>query len=257
MIELWEVLRVLAVSYLFVAAVILFDRKFTVGLWREFLSWWVLSLLQLVLIGFVILFFLKLKHPLYNFLFVLFFYFNASLIALKRFNLPFSRKKAFLIIFTSISTLSTLSLLLLYFAGILKLKATSIIPLAGIVTAAGMRSLSLAFKYYGTRLKDLEEIVLGMVALGASDFEVFKFIFRQLIDDITVPVRDMFRSAGIVHIPGVMVGLLLAGAFPLKAALVQFAILSTMVFQFTFTPAFALILLVLTFGIKFPYRERV
>ena len=255
MVEPFEVLRILVVSYTFVLAVILFDRKFSVGLWRELLTSSLLSLLQLILIGFVILFFLKLRHPLYNFLFVLFFYFNASLISLKRFNLPFSKLKTFLLIFISISTLSTFALFLLYLAGILKPKATSIIPLAGIVTAAGMRSLSLAFKYYGTRLKDLEEIVLGMAALGAPDIEIFKFVFRQLIDDITVPVRDMFRSAGIVHIPGVMVGLLLAGVFPLKAALVQFAILSTMVFQFTFTPAFALILLVFIFGIKFPYPE--
>ena len=255
MVEPLEVLRILAVSYAFVVAVILFDRKFSVGLWRELLISSFLSLLQLILIGFVILFFLKLKHPVYNFLFVLFFYFNASLIALRRFSLPFSRLKTFFVIFVSISTLSTLALFLLYLAGILKPKATSIIPLAGIVTAAGMRSLSLAFKYYTTRLRDLEDIILGMAALGAPDLELFKFVFRQLIDDITVPVRDMFRSAGIVHIPGVMVGLLLAGVFPIKAALVQFAILSTMVFQFTFTPAFALILLVLIFGLKFPYRE--
>ena len=255
MVEPIEVLKILLVSYFFVLAVVLLDRKFSIGIWKELLISSVLSLIQLILIGFVILFFLKLKHPIYNFIFVLFFYFNASLIALKRFNLPLPKYRAFLVIFFSISTLSSLTLLLLYLGGVLHLKATSLIPLAGIVTAAGMRSLSLSFKYYSTRLQDLEDIILGMAALGAPDFEIFKFIFRQLIDDVTTPVRDMFRSVGIVHIPGVMVGLLLAGAFPLKAALVQFAVLSTMVFQFTFTPTLALFLLVLSFGVKIPNRS--
>ncbi|MEO2082870.1 MAG: ABC transporter permease, partial [Desulfurobacteriaceae bacterium] len=164
----------------------------------------------------------------------------------------YPRVSTFLVIFLSISLISSFSLILLWLAGILKPKANSVIPLAGIVTAAGMRSLSLAFKYFRTRLLDLEEIILGMAALGASDIEIFKFIFRQLIDDITVPVRDMLRSAGIVHIPGVMVGLLIAGVFPVKAAVIQFAILSVMVFQFTFVPALSLFLLVKRTGLKIP-----
>ncbi len=252
----WEVLRLLFFSYFFVVAVVVFDRRMSIGFWRELLTSSFFSLFQLLLIGFVILFFLKLKTPLLNLLFLLFFYFNASLIALKRLKaLYYSRLKAFLIIFLSISLLSTFSLLLLYGAGVLTLSATSIIPLGGIITAAGMRSLSLAFKYYVGKVKDLEDVILGMVALGAPDTDIFKFLFRQIIDDITVPVRDMFRSAGIVHIPGVMVGLLLAGASPLKAALFQFIILSTMVFQFTFTPAVALLLMVWFFGFKFPFRR--
>jgi len=141
-------------------------------------------------------------------------------------------------------------LLLLFLSGILKVKANSIIPLAGIVTAAGMRSLSLTFKYYATRLKDLEDIITSMAALGAEDTQIFKFIFRELINDVTIPVRDMLRSAGIVHIPGVMVGLLLAGTLPLKAAVIQFAILSTMIFQFFFVPSLALFTLVAMCGLK-------
>jgi len=252
MVSVEQALKILAVSYFFVFATIVFDKKFSVGLWRELLVSSVLSLLQLLTVAFVILSFLKLGNPLYNLFFILFFYVNASLISLKRFNLPVPKLKAFGIIFFSISTLSTFALILLFFAGILEPKATSLIPLGGIVAAAAMRSLSLAFKYYSRRLKDLEEQISAMAALGAGDLEMFKFVFRQLIDDVTVPVRDMFRSAGIVHIPGVMVGLLLAGAFPLKAALYQFALLSTMVFQFTFTPALALILLALLFGVRIP-----
>ncbi len=249
--SLWHEISIVFFSYVMILAVVFFDRKFDVGFWKEILVSSLLSLVQLVSVGFLILFLLKLKVETASLLFVLLFFTNATFISMRRFKFKgYARKLGFLIVFSSIAIVSTVSLILLAFGGILKLKPNSIIPLAGIVTAAGMRSLSLAFSYFRTRLRDLEDTILGMLALGASDIEVFKFIFRTLIDDITVPVRDMLRSAGIVHIPGVMVGLLVAGVFPVKAAVVQFAILATMVFQFTFVPALALFSLVYLYGLK-------
>ncbi len=246
-----QLVLTIAISYLFVLLVIVFDLKFHSGMWRELLFSSFLSLIQLFAIAFVILYLLKLNISFLNFGVVLLFFFNASLIAYRRLRpFPYSTLRAFSTILFSISMTSFFSLFLLYLAGILKPTPTSLIPLAGIVTAAGMRSLSLAFRYFKTRLFDLQDILLGLFALGASELHVFRFLFKNLIDDITVPVRDMFRSAGIVHIPGVMVGLLLSGVFPVKAAAVQFAILSTMVFQFTFTPAITLFLFVLLFGFK-------
>jgi putative ABC transport system permease protein len=240
-----------AASYLLVISVSFIDRVFGVKAWKELLVTSFFSLIQLLLIAFVILYLVKLKLPLINFLFVLFFFFNASWISYRRLRpFPYPFWKVFPIVFLSISLSSSFVLFIFYIVGILNLNANSIIPLAGIITAAGMRSLSLAFRYYRSKLEDLEDVILGMFALGASDLVVFKFIFRELIDDITVPVRDMFRSAGIVHIPGVMVGLLLSGIFPLKAAVVQFSILSAMVFQFSVVPTVALFLLDYLFGLK-------
>lgn len=246
-------LLTILVSYLFVLLVVGFDLKFKSGMWREILLSSFLSLVQLFAVAIVILYLLKLRLPILSFGVVLLFLINASLISYRRLKpFPYSPLKTYSVILLSISAVSLFSLFLLYLAGILKPTPTSLIPLSGIVIAAGMRSLSLAFRYFRMKLKDLQDVILGMFALGAPDVHVFKFIFKNLIDDITVPVRDMFRSAGIVHIPGVMVGLLISGVFPLKAAAVQFAILSTMVFQFTFTPAVALFFLVYLFGLKFP-----
>jgi putative ABC transport system permease protein len=247
----FEEALIILVSYLVVLAVVLLDLEFELGMRREILLSSVLSLLQLAGVGFLILFLSKLQLRLVYPLFVLLFYANASLISTRRFTFRgYSRKNGLLVSFTAIAFVSTLSLLFLYIEGVLKMKASSIIPLAGIVTAAGMRSLSLAFKHYRAKLKDTEDILLGMLALGASDVTVFKFIYRELINDITVPVRDMLRSAGIVHIPGVMVGLLLAGALPFKAVVVQFAVLTIMVFQFVFVPTIALFALVSTKGLR-------
>ncbi len=246
-----HLLLVAFASYLVVLFVAYFNYRFRVKIWRELLISSVLSLLQLLFVAFVILYLLKFKTILVNFLFVFLFFFNASVISYRRLRpVPYPFWKVFGVIFLSISICSSFILFLFYSIGILNLSANSLIPLSGIITAAGMRSLSLAFRYFKSKIRDLEDVILGMFALGAPDYEVFKFVFKELIDDITVPVRDMFKSAGIVHIPGVMVGLLLSGIFPLKAAIVQFSVLSAMVFQFSFVPALALFSLVSLFGLK-------
>ncbi|ADY73533.1 Conserved hypothetical protein CHP00245 [Desulfurobacterium thermolithotrophum DSM 11699] len=238
-------------AYFFILAVVLFDIKSGIGIWKDIFVASILSIIQLVGIGFVLLFLLKFHSNVLNFFFVFLFFLNASLISLRRFDFKaYSKFNGFLIIFFSISLLSTISLFVFYLAGILHFKANSIIPISGLIAAAGMRSLSLSFSYYKTKLKDIEDIIVGMAAIGATDIEIFKFIFKELIQNVTVPIRDMLRSSGIVHIPGIMVGLLMAGVMPVKAAITQFAFLSATLFQFTFVPALALFLLIKIFGLK-------
>lgn len=243
--------RILFFAYLLITAVILFDVKIGVGFWRDVLTASILSIVQLIGIGFIIIFLLKQKIESLNFALVLIFFINASLIAVRRFKFKaYSKFKAFLIVLLSISTVSTISLLTLYCAGILHFKANSIVPLAGVVVAAGMRSLSLSFKYYKTKIRDMKDVILGMAAIGASDVHIFKFIFKGLIRNITAPIIDMLRAAGIVQIPGIMVGLLIAGILPVRAAVIQFSILSTNIFQFTFVPAITFFFLIRLYGLK-------
>ncbi len=246
-----EYLPLVVSAYLLILFVIVFDRRFGVGFWKELARTSVFSILQLLLAGGVILILVKLKKLELCVASVLLFYLNATAISMRRFTFAgYPKKAGYVITFLAISIISSFTLLVLYVSGVLSLKANSLIPLAGIITAAGMRSLSLGYKAFHSKLKDLEDVITSMFALGASDFGVVKYLFVEVLEEITIPVRDMLRSVGIVHIPGVMVGLLLSGIMPIKAAFVQFLILSAMLFQFTFVPAFSIFLLVSKYGIK-------
>jgi len=210
-------IAVLILSYMFVFTVILFDRRFGIGLWKDVLSASILSLIQLAGIGFVLIFLLKLKSHAVNFSIVLVMLVNASLISMRRFRFKsYDRRKVLiLIVFVLLSTASII-LSGYFLTGVIDLSPTKLIPMSGLVIASGMRALSFSINSFMTKLRDTEEIVVGMVALGASDIQAFSYIFRDLLSDVTVPMRDMLRSSGIVHIPGIMVGLLMAGALPLK-----------------------------------------
>jgi len=248
-------IAVLILSYMFVFTVILFDRRFGIGLWKDVLSASILSLIQLAGIGFVLIFLLRLKSHAVNFSIVLVMLVNASLISMRRFRFKsYDRRKVLiLIVFVLLSTASII-LSGYFLTGVIDLSPTKLIPMSGLVIASGMRALSFSINSFMTKLRDTEEIVVGMVALGASDIQAFSYIFRDLLSDVTVPMRDMLRSSGIVHIPGIMVGLLMAGALPLKAAIVQFLILVSMLFEFTFAPSIFLFLLIKLFGLKIERR---
>ena len=237
--EFIALLKEILLAYAIIFAVLLYDFKNHLGIWRELLPVSVLALLQLLLIGFVILYLIKLDRVYLNFLVILIMTFNAALISSRRFKLKaYKRWAVLLFAFISIGLVNYFLLLLYVLTGILGLKAHMLIPFAGLLVAAGMRSISLFSQYLRDLILQERGILEGMFALGAPPEKVRAYLLKKAIPMATVVIRDMLKAAGIVHIPGVMVGLLLAGTPPLKAAAMQFLVLASMLFSMFFTPIF-------------------
>lgn len=232
---------IIFVSFLIIALVLTFDIYSDTKLFKDLLISSLLAFGNLLFISFLLIYLLKFNKLTINLIIVLLFFINASFIASKRYIFNFYN---FASIFFSIFITASIILTLLYIAGILKLTANSLIPIAGMITAAGMRAIVLSLSYYKSKLKDLEEVILNFFAIGASKKEVFKWLFKDILNNTTVVIRDMLKAAGIVHIPGVMVGLLIAGIFPIKAAIIQFALLSSMLFMFVFAPTISMNLII-------------
>jgi len=117
-----QYLKIVVVAYLLIVLVGIFNKRFKIGFHKEIFLYSVLSLAQLIGIGFVILFLLKLKSQILNVAFTIIFFTNASLISLKRFRIKgYPRFWVFFFTFISISFVSGLSLLLLHLYGILTL----------------------------------------------------------------------------------------------------------------------------------------
>ncbi|WP_457569538.1 ABC transporter permease [Desulfurobacterium sp.] len=246
-----DILKFLALSYTFVLLVIIFDRKMEIGLWKELAINSVLSLIQLIGIGAILIFLLKFNSRLMTLSIIIVMIFNASWIALSRFKLKsYDRKKIFFLIFITILFVTLTVVGPLLGVGFVTFKPTKIIPMCGIIVAGGMRALSLSFNFYKARLRDMEDFIVSLAAIGASDMKIFGIIFKEILRNATIPMRDMMKAAGIVHIPGIMVGLLMAGTFPLKAAIIQFTVLSSMLFEYALVPTMFMLLWIKIFGLK-------
>jgi putative ABC transport system permease protein len=230
-------IKEIGLAYFLVAAVVFYDFKNHLGIWKELVRTSLLALFQLFLIGFVILYLIKLDKVYFNIATVLVMTFNASLIASRRLKLKaYPTRWVLPASFIAIAVVNYFLLFLYTAFGVLGLKAHMLIPFAGLLVAAGMRSISLFSQYVSDFLHRERDVIEGMFALGASPLHVRGYILSKTIPLATVVIRDMFKAAGIVHIPGVMVGLLLAGTPPLKAAAMQFLVLASMLFSMFFTP---------------------
>lgn len=224
-------------SYSLILSVVLFDFKNRIGVWKELLPVSVSSFLQLLLIGFVILYLIKLSQVWLTLLVVLVMAFNAAFIASKRFNLKaYSQREVLFFAFAAIGLVNFFLLTLYVAFGIISLRAEMFIPFAGLLLAAGMRSISLFSQYVRDLLLKERDILENFYALGAHNSAVRDYLLKKAIPLTTVVIRDMLKAAGIVHIPGVMVGLLMAGTPPITAAVMQFLVLASMLFSMFFTP---------------------
>jgi len=249
--ELSPLLKEILLAYLLIFAVLIYDLKNDLGIGRELALSAGAALLQLFLIGFVILYLLKVKEPLLNLSVVLIMSVNAAWIAASRFKLrAYSRAVVFALAFVAIAAVNYFLLLLFALAGVVRPDANVLIPFAGLLLAAGMRALSLFSQYAKDLLLREAELLEAMAALGAGVSHLRSYLIKKAVPLTTVVIRDMLKAAGIVHVPGVMVGLLMAGTPPLEAAATQFLVLASMLFSMFFTPIVFYHLLTALRGVK-------
>lgn len=111
-------------------------------------------------------------------------------------------RRAWLAATLGLAAACLLTLPWLVFAGAISGDSRSLIPIASMVVANGMNAVSLLY-----------ERTQGGAALDDG------------IRSALIPSVDTLRVVGMVHMPGIFVGMLLAGATPMAAAAAQLVIL--------------------------------
>ena len=168
-------------------------------------------LIQLLLIGYVLAFIFETNSSLVVIGVLSIMLFSSSWIALRTINLP--RRVLYAKSFWSIS-LSGGFILVLISQGVLNLKpwylASYLIPLAGMIFANAMNSVSLA----GERLQaELDRNV---------EFDEARSIAMRTS---LIPITNSLFAVGLVSLPGMMTGQILSGISPLIAARYQIMVM--------------------------------
>ncbi len=104
-------------------------------------------------------------------------------------------------------------------------RAQYVIPIAGMVLGNSMNGIALALERTFADLDAREGELLAVVALGASPWEAAAPSVRAAISAALIPTINSMAAAGIVFIPGMMTGQILAGADPLAAAGYQIVVM--------------------------------
>jgi putative ABC transport system permease protein len=100
-----------------------------------------------------------------------------------------------------------------------------VLPILGMVLGNTLTSVSLALQTLTEGAERERAAIEARIALGATRFEAFAIVLRRSIRTAITPLLNTMSVAGIVTLPGMMTGQILAGADPAEAAKYQIMIM--------------------------------
>lgn len=100
-----------------------------------------------------------------------------------------------------------------------------VIPIAGMVLGNSMTGIALAIERLFSDMDARCGEILALTALGASRREAAQPSIRSALRAGLIPTINSMAAAGIVFIPGMMTGQVLAGADPLEATKYQIVVM--------------------------------
>ncbi|RMG05080.1 MAG: ABC transporter permease, partial [Nitrospirae bacterium] len=151
-------------------------------------------------------------------------------------------KIGFAIAFFSITLSSAIVLTSMMFFRIISMRPNEIIPLGGMIIGNSLNIYTLTIDRLKGEVKNTIDLIESRIALGATLKEALKLPSRAAIKAAFIPILNSLQTVGIIHIPGITTGMILAGAPPLRAVSYQIAIMYMLVSVALFTGYFSILL---------------
>lgn len=211
---------VLTSSLVLVPVIISFNQK--LGLGKDILISVVRAVVQLVVIGYVLQFIFGLESPFFTSLLVLCMIINASLNTKKR---KGNIKHFFIISFVAIFVGTIITFAVLILSKAISFTPSNVIPVGGMIVSNSMIAVGLCYQNINNAFKNRKDEILVKLSLGADIKDASSEVIKESIKMGIVPTLDSAKTLGIVSLPGMMTGLILAGQSPLTA--IKFQIMVT------------------------------
>lgn len=116
-------------------------------------------------------------------------------------------------------------LLVIFGLGVLPYEPVNLIVIAGITIGNSMPSQVLGANRILAEVRDGRGQIEAMLSLGLSLGQIIKLSGGQVVRTALIPQIERTNVVGLIALPGAMTGLLLAGADPVDAVLVQLIVM--------------------------------
>ena len=203
-----------------VAVIVSYQQKMRLEL--EILHSALRAVVQLVVVGYVLHFIFGADHPLFTGGVLLVMLISAAINGGKR---GAGIKHASWIAGASIGIGAVLTLGVLLSANVLSFTPYQMIPVGGMVMSGAMVAVGLCFRQITTSFKSRQQEIQIKLALGATPMQACKAILRAALIFSLQPTIDSAKTLGIVSLPGMMTGLILAGMSPMEAIKYQIIVI--------------------------------
>ena len=104
-------------------------------------------------------------------------------------------------------------------------KPQYVIPLLGMILGNGLTGISLCIDILLERFSEQQALVEMELAHGATRWEAARGVLREAVRRGMIPVINAMMVVGLVSLPGMMTGQILAGNSPLQAVKYQIVVL--------------------------------
>lgn len=121
------------------------------------------------------------------------------------------------------SAVATLGIL--FGAAVFPLDSSTLVPLAGLMIGNSMTAAVLVARRVTTEFHDKRLEIEARLSLGQPSSQAATPYLREALRTALIPQIETTKAVGIVFLPGMMVGLLLAGVTPLGAVQAQLVIM--------------------------------
>ncbi|AMB99778.1 hypothetical protein AWM75_07295 [Aerococcus urinaehominis] len=210
---------VVAFSLVLIAMAIAHKEK--LGLNKEIAVATVRMLIQLTVVGFLLTYVFQLDADWVTGIIMVLMAVNAAWNASKRAQgLPQAFKISILSLFLGVFT----ALAVLLVSGSLQFIPQQMIPITGMLVGNAMNIIGLSFRNLRSGFQAQAQQVQERIALGANPKQASFEIIRQAIKGSLQPTIDSTKMVGLVTLPGMMTGMMFAGAVPTTAVMYQIMI---------------------------------
>ncbi|WP_158737386.1 iron export ABC transporter permease subunit FetB [Alteribacillus sp. YIM 98480] len=222
-LTLWQLLS----AYVFIILLLIIVKLRKIPRNKEILISTLRMTFQLLIVGYILMYLFDNPHPLLTTAVVLIMVTFAIWNIYKRVRMDLNKKmKKIIAISMAAGTLSSL----IYFNFVVIqfspwYEPRYFIPIAGMIIGNSMTGITLGVQTLMENMKDQRSRVEAALMLGATPKEATRKMVNQAFDSAILPTINSMVGTGIVFLPGMMTGQILAGVNPVTAIEYQIAIL--------------------------------
>lgn len=217
----------LLAAYMFIILLLVIVRIRKIPRDKEILIATLRMTIQLLIVGYILMYLFENPHPLFTIGVVLFMTAFAIHNVHKRVRGTLNKElKKAVAVSISVGTLTSLiyfNFIVIQFSPWYDPRYT--IPIAGMIIGNSMTGVTLGVQTLLDNMKNQRNQVEAALMLGADPKEASREIVNQSFDSSILPTINSMVGMGIVFLPGMMTGQILAGADPVTAIEYQIAIL--------------------------------
>ncbi|WP_196593887.1 ABC transporter permease [Pectinatus sottacetonis] len=201
----------LILTYILPAIALIISYREKLDLGRDIIIGSIRAVVQLIIIGLALKFIFGLDNVFVTGLILLIMVYNATVVAAQR-GEGIERVKMISFISILLALVITLGILIAF--GAISYVPSQAIPISGMVVGNSMVALGVLYRNLLTNFTDRRDEVEVKLCMGAKPREAARSLIRNSIKTAMVPTIDSMKTLGIVQLPGMMTGLILAGVAP-------------------------------------------